>query len=179
MIIISNACPPKNVAPKACTHSFLSQFLEWELLFTFVKQAYVRIKLQNQRFQNGGQRVWFQRANADVFPVFAVSQRRRCFFKRCFFLHFPRNVRSTFLFLFLSFFNCLDVFSDIYDRFSFQMELTLCGNVAEKWDIKCKQHLVTSIVFVNLPVHTMFPHCFNKLFLYITQLVASPNQENG
>ena len=81
--------------------------------------------------------------------------------------------------LFLSFCNCLDVFSEIYDRFCFQMELTLCGNVAEKWDIKCKQHLVTSILFVNLPVHVMFPHCFNKLFLYLTQLVAIPNQENG
>lgn len=124
------------------------------------RRLFAHIKLQNQRFQNGGKR----RANADVFPVSAVSPRRRCFFWL-----FPRYVRSTFLFLFLSFFNCLDVFSEIYDRFSFQMELTLCGNVAEKWDIKCKQHLVTSIVFVNLPVHIMFPRCCNKLFLYLTQ----------
>ena len=115
--------------------------------------------------------------------VLACERRRvsgfRCVSKATLFLlTFSAQRPFNFCFVFV-FFNCLDVFSDIYDRFCFQMELTLCGNVAEKWDIKCKQHLVTSIVFVNLPVHTMFPHCFNKLFLYITQLVASPNQENG
>ena len=104
-----------------------------------------------------------------------MSPRRHCFFS-----HFPPNVRSTFvLFLFLSLFNNLNVFSDIYYRVCFQMELTLCGNVAEKWDIKCKQYVFTSTALVNLPVHIMFPHCFKKLFLYLTQLVASPSQENG
>ena len=157
--------------PKACTHSPCGVW-NGAFLFTFIKQAHAPSNYRINFFEMAARESGSSVRTQTCFR-FSLSPRRHCFF-----LHFPPNVRSTFV-LFLSFFNCLDVFSDIYDRFCFQMELTLCGNVAEKWDIKCKQHLVTSIVFVNLPVHTMFPHCFNKLFLYITQLVASPNQENG
>ena len=59
MIIISDACPPK----KRCAESlypFIPLIVFGMGIVVYIcKQAYVHIKLQNQRFQNGGQKVWF------------------------------------------------------------------------------------------------------------------------